>query len=154
MCPASTAVGRLGVKCQGGEGEAAAAAFSLHLSLPLPGRAGALLLELSACSTAWGAKCQGSVAVLHAGLCCPRALYGLTMLSLPEPVINACCFPRDALCLRSTGPFSCILSLLSYLFLCHSASALFIKLSGQPVAAGGPALSTFSEMQRVCWICS
>lgn len=78
-----------------------------------------------------------SGAVLHAGLCCPWALHGLTTLSLQEPVINACCFPRDALCLHLTVLFNCILSLLSYLFLCHSASALWIKLSGQPVAAGG-----------------
>lgn len=55
-----------------------------------------------------------SVAVLHAGLCCPWALHGLSMLSLPAPVINACCFPRDALCLHLTVLFSASLSSLLF----------------------------------------
>lgn len=80
-------------------------------------------------------------AELHAGLCCCWALHGLSTLSLSRPVINAFCFHWDALCLDLTLLFCCLLSILSYLLLCHSASALCIriKLSRQPVAAGGPA---------------
>lgn len=70
-------------------------------------------LELSAAAQRGKQNAGGSGAVLHAGLCCPWAPRGLTTLSLPEPVINTCCFPRDALCLHLTVPFGCILSLLS-----------------------------------------